>query len=120
MNRKKPFCAIACAVILTLVLFGVGGQRNAGQSFEGVYHWVAHLGAYWLIAVAYGFALPRMPWWAVGLLVAGIGGIHEFYEITTHSHPMEYADVAVNALGAFLGALARPALRRQAHVPDPD
>lgn len=106
------------SVALTLGLFIVGGRPEAGQIFHGVYHWLAHLGAYWLIAVVYGFALPRLAWPWVGLIVAGIGGIHEFYEITAHHHPIEYADVGINALGAFLGALARPSLSRQIQIRD--
>jgi hypothetical protein len=105
--------AIVSAAALTLLLFIVGGRPEAGQIFHGGYHWLAHLGTFWLIAIVYGFALPRLAWPWVGLIVAAIGGIHEFYEISAHGHPMEYPDVAVNALGAFLGALARPALSRQ-------
>lgn len=112
--RFAHYPAAAVAALLTLVLFIVGGRPDAGQDFQGVYHWLAHLGAYWLIAIAYGFALPRLAWPWVGLIVAGIGAIHEVYEITAHHHAMEYADAGINALGAFLGALARPSLGRPA------
>ena len=108
MNKKSQhslsIVAGIAAVALTLALFAVGGRPNAGQAFQGMYHWLAHLGIYWLIAVVYGFALPRLAWPLVGLIVAGIGATHEFYE---------YADAGINALGAFLGALARPSLSRQ-------
>ncbi|HQW20400.1 MAG TPA: hypothetical protein PLI90_06980 [Rhodocyclaceae bacterium] len=117
MNKKSQhslsIVAGIAAVALTLALFAVGGRPNAGQAFQGMYHWLAHLGIYWLIAVVYGFALPRLAWPLVGLIVAGIGATHEFYEITAHHHEMEYADAGINALGAFLGALARPSLSRQ-------
>ena len=118
MNKKSKYISSAiagiAAVVLTLALFVVGGRPNAGQEFQGVYHWLAHLNTYWLIAVVYGFALPRLAWPLVGLIVACIGATHEFYEITTHHHEMEYADVGINALGAWLGALARPSLRSRA------
>jgi hypothetical protein len=106
--------AIAASVALTVVLFVVGGQPDAGRPFVGMYHWLAHLGAYALIGVAYGFAMPRLAWPLVGLLVAALGGIHEYYEITAHDHPLELGDIGINALGGMLGALAKSLFDRLA------
>ncbi len=112
---RSPFLqsvASVSAVVLTLVLFVVGGQPEAGQAFSGIYHVIAHLGVYGLIAIAYGYAFPRAPWLAVALLVAVIGGVHEYFEIEAHRHLLEWGDVRINALGALFGALVRPLLGR--------
>ena len=108
-SRVQSLAAVS-AVVLTLVLFVVGGRSETGQAIGASNHLAAHLGAYGLIAVAYGYALPRLSWPAVALLVAAIGGLHEYYEIGAHHHPLEWEDVRTNALGALGGALVRPLL----------
>lgn len=111
-NRHHRNAAIS-AVILTLGLFVIGGRPEAGQVFQGIYHWLAHLGAYGLIAVAYCLALPRLAWPFIAAMVAGIGAVHEFYEITAHSHDYEYLDALVNGIGATIGALIGWAILRR-------
>ena len=96
-------------IALTVGLFVVGGRPEAGQVFKGNWHWVAHVISYALIALAYALALPRLGVLYVAAIVAAIGGIHEIYEIEKHGHDFETADLLVNALGALLGSLLRPA-----------
>ena len=94
----------AAAVILTLALFRHGGQPQAGQVFQGVFHWLAHLGAYAVIAVAFCYALPRQHWLIAAAIVAAIGIAHEYYEIEAHAHSFESLDALVNAIGSACGA----------------
>ena len=101
------------AALLTLGLFVVGGNPEASRLFPGPSHWIAHLGAYALIAAAYARALPRLATLAVAALVALIGIAHEYYEIQSHSHGFEYSDAIVNGLGALVGSLAARGEMRQ-------
>lgn len=105
--------------MLTIGLFVIGGKPEAGQVFKGVFHWLAHLGAYGLIAAVYCFALPRLTWPYIALIVAGIGGVHEFYEITAHGHEFEYLDAAVNGIGASIGAFIGCAVLRRRTETEP-
>lgn len=98
----------ALAIALTVFLFVAGSIPAAGQAFPGVMHWIAHLAAYALIALAYALGWQKQPALLVAGFVAALGAIHEYSEIFTHGHALEIADILVNAIGAGLGvALAR-------------
>ena len=100
-RRTAAFVAIG----LTVGLFVIGGRPEAGQVFKGNAHWIAHFASYALIALAYGLAFPSLGVVRGTLIVAAIGGIHEFYEISAHGHDFEIADAIVNAGGALAGSL---------------
>jgi len=104
-NIKSDHFYLSCALALTIALFLVGGQQWAGSVFIGQTHWIAHFFAYALIAIMYVKGLPRVAVFLIGVLVTGIGGLHEVYEISSHGHPFEFNDFLVNSLGAFTGAL---------------
>ena len=97
---------LLCALALTVGLFLIGGRPGAGAVFKGHMHWIAHFLTYAVIAVSYAKGLPRVAVIWIACLVAGIGGLHELYEISSHSHGFEFNDFLVNSLGAFAGALA--------------
>ena len=104
--------ARTAAVLLTLGLFTIGSVPATGQAFPGALHWVAHLGAYALIACAFGLGWPLRPAALVAAFVAAIGAIHEGSEIFTHSHVFETADAIVNAIGALIGVAMQRVLQR--------
>lgn len=102
-----PITSLArtAAVLLTIVLFTLGSLPAVGQAFPGALHWIAHLGAYALIAFAYGLGWPKQSAVLIAALVATIGLIHESTEIVTHSHVFETTDAIVNAIGAVIGVI---------------
>ena len=104
--------ARAAALLLTLGLFTIGSIPAAGLVFHGVWHWIAHLAAYALLAVAYGLGWPQRPAMHIALVVAAIGAIHELTEIVTHHHAFEARDVIVNAIGALIGVAIQRAMQR--------
>lgn len=116
MSSKQvpPRFAALAAILMTIGLFVIGGHPQAGLIFTGNYHWLAHFLAYAAIALVYCLAMPGQTWLLPGLIVAGIGAAHEFYEITAHSHDYEYPDALVNGIGAFAGAAFGAFLKRQA------
>ncbi|TAK71654.1 MAG: hypothetical protein EPO19_04245 [Betaproteobacteria bacterium] len=95
--------ARAAAVLLTLGLFTVSSIPAAGHAFPGILHWIAHIAAFALIALAFGLGWPLRPALHMAVLVAAIGAIHEATQIVTHNHAFETGDVSVNAIGALLG-----------------
>ena len=104
--------ARVAAVLLTLGLFTIGSLATAGHAFPGAMHWVAHLGAYSLIAFAFGLGWPQWKAVQIAAFVAAIGAIHETTEIITHSHAVETEDVIVNALGALIGVVIQRTVQR--------
>ncbi len=104
--------ARATAVLLTLGLFTIGSIPAAGLAFPGVLHWIAHLGAYALLAFACGLGWPLRPAAHMAAVVAAIGAIHEVTEIITHGHAFETEDVIVNAIGALIGVAIQRVMQR--------
>ncbi len=104
--------ARAAAVLLTLGLFTIGSDPATGLAFPGIWHWLAHVAAYALIAFAFGLGWSLRPAAYMVALVAAIGAMHEFTEIITHSHTFETEDVIVNAIGALIGVAIQRSVQR--------
>lgn len=114
MNATTPApvtkLARAAALLLTLGLFTVGSIPAAGLAFPGILHWIAHLGAFALIAFAFGLGWPLRSAAYMIAVVTAIGAVHEITEIFTHSHNLETKDIIVNAVGALIGVAIQRAI----------
>lgn len=91
---------------------------EAGQLPGGLWHWIAHFGAYAVLAWLWRRALPRAPVLALGAAVIAFGFAQEAIEIAGHAHPFELADALVDAAGALVGVvIARTTQRTRAGAP---
>ena len=101
LRRVSLFCAIA----LTIALLLAGVMPSAGQAFGGDLHRRAHLISFAVFALAWRWALPRVPISMVALGVIGFAFLHEAIEIFGHGHPYEIEDVVIDACGALTGVI---------------
>jgi VanZ family protein len=98
--------SLIAAAALTLSLLAVSVVPIAGQVAPGNWHWIAHLGAYAVLAFLWRRALPRASALALAAAVIAFGFAQEAIEITGHAHAFELADALIDAAGAILGAAA--------------
>lgn len=113
---NSPKINLLIAMVLTIVLFILGGHPSTAGMFSSTGHDAAHLGAFALMALFYARGLPRLHWLVVALLVVAIGGAHELFQLTTRAHDAELDDFLLNSAGAFLGTTSyRLLASRPAH-----
>lgn len=86
---------------MTLIVLWAGIHPGAGEALGSAWHTPAHLVAFALVALAWGYALPTVPRWAIWAGLATFGFLHEAMEIATHHHPFELEDAVVDAIGAL-------------------
>ncbi|MEO8719425.1 MAG: hypothetical protein ABI423_14505 [Burkholderiales bacterium] len=112
LNRTLiPF--FPAAIALTLALLGASAIPVAGQLAYGNWHWIAHFGAYAVLAYLWRRALPRALALGVAAAVVAFGFVQEAIEIAGHAHGIELADALVNAAGGALGVAAAHASSRR-------
>ncbi len=99
---KTP--SFLAAVALTVFLLAASVVPSAGQAAYGNWHWIAHFGAYAVLAILWRRALPRAPALGVAAAAIAFGFAQEAIEIIGHAHGFELADALVDAAGAALGA----------------
>jgi hypothetical protein len=92
------------AVALSIGIFFVAGQISGTLNSTGL-HGIAHIAAYSFLGACYAKGLPRSPMVTVTLLTAGIGGLHELYEVGRYGIGLELHDLFYDIVGAFAGAL---------------
>ena len=107
---KTPF--FLAAIALTVFLLAASVVPAAGQAAYGVWHWIAHFGAYALLAFLWRRALPRAPALALAAAVIAFGFAQEAIEIAGHAHGFELADALVDAAGAVVGIAAAHVLSK--------
>jgi len=112
LRRVSLFCAIA----LTIALLLAGVMPSAGQAFGGDLHRKAHLISFAALALAWRWALPRVPAWMVALGVIGFAFFHEAIEIFGHGHPYEMEDVLIDASGAVIGLMLAQVAKKLASI----
>lgn len=79
---------------------------EAGQLAYGLWHWIAHFGAFAVLAWLWRRALPRASALALAAAVIAFGFAQEAIEIAGHAHGFELPDVVVDAAGAVFGIWA--------------
>ena len=112
LRRVSLFCAIA----LTIALLVASVMPSAGQAFGGELHRRAHLVSFAVLALAWRWALPRVPVSMVALGVVGFAFLHEAIEIFGHRHPYELGDVAIDASGALIGLILAQVAKKIASI----
>ena len=108
VRRASLFCAIA----LTIALLLAAVMPSAGQVFGGELHRGAHLISFAALALAWRWALPRVPTTMVALGVIGFAFFHEAIEIFGHGHPYEMEDALIDASGALIGLILAQAAKK--------
>jgi len=112
LRRVSLFCAIA----LTIALLVAGVMPSAGQAFGGDLHRKAHLISFAALALAWRWALPRVPTSIVALGVIGFAFFHEAIEILGHGHRYEMEDVLIDASGAVIGLILAQVAKKIASI----
>ena len=112
LRRVSLFCAIA----LTIALLVASVMPSAGQAFGGDLHRRAHLVSFAVLALAWRWALPRVPISMVALGVIGFAFLHEAIEIFGHGHAYEMEDVAIDASGALIGLILAQVAKKIASI----
>ena len=92
------------ALALTVFLLAASLVPIAGEVAPGAWHWIAHFGAYAVLAFLWRRALPRAPVLGLAAAVVAFGFAQEAIEIAGHAHGFELADALIDAAGAALGA----------------
>jgi hypothetical protein len=95
---------LTIAVAVSIGLFFVAGQISGTLNSTGL-HWIAHIAAYAFLGACYSKGLPRSPMLMVTLLTAGIGSLHELYEVGRYGIGFELHDLFYDIVGAFAGVL---------------
>ena len=95
---------LTIAVAMSIGIFFVAGQISGTLNRTGL-HWIAHIAAYAFLGACYAKGLPRSTVVMVTLLTAGIGGLHELYEVGRFGIDFEFHDLFYDIVGAFAGAL---------------
>lgn len=95
---------LTIAVAVSIGIFFVAGQISGTLNSTGL-HWIAHIAAYAFLGACYAKGLPRSTVVMVTLLTAGIGGLHELYEVGRYGIDLELHDLSYDIVGAFAGAL---------------
>jgi hypothetical protein len=78
----------------------------------GDWHWIAHLGAYAVLAILWRRALPHAPALWIAAAVIAFGFAQEAIEIAGHAHGFELADALVDAAGTVVGVAAAHAISK--------
>jgi hypothetical protein len=110
VSSKNPMIKInnnfylTIAVAVSIGIFFVAGRISGTLNSTGL-HWIAHIAAYAFLGACYAKGLPRSTVVMVTLLTAGIGGLHELYEVGRFGIALELRDLFYDIVGAFAGAL---------------
>lgn len=79
------------------------------------HHHLTHLVTFGLFAMAWSFALPRVPAVLIAVTILAFGFAQEALEIVGHAHGFELSDAIVDGVGAVAGVafsrLLKDALR---------
>jgi len=105
MTSRFERAFLTCALLLTIVLLWAGVAPSASKLEPSRLHHLAHFVSFAVLAIAWSFALPRVPAVLIALSVVGFGLAQEVIEIFGHSHGLELRDVIVDAAGALAGVV---------------
>jgi VanZ family protein len=93
---------------------------STSQTIENVVpHISAHLISFFVLALAWTWALARAPTSLVALFVIGFGFLQEAIEIFGHGHPFEINDVVIDTLGAIIGVMMAYVSKRIVSIKQP-
>jgi hypothetical protein len=97
---------LTIALVMSIGIFFVAGQPSiSGPLNDTGLHWIAHVATYGVLAAGYARGLPRVSALLITALTAGIGGLHELWEVARFDIGFEFLDLLCDTLGAFAGAI---------------
>lgn len=94
--------ALALVIFLIASIFIGGAAPGAGTLFPPPWDKVVHFFVFGSIGLLLGLAFPRLPLWAIWLLVVVTGAADEFHQLFLPGRQAGFDDLLADALGALV------------------